>query len=160
MKRRRIRRYKRPKGRNSLMKFSAIIGIILIAVACGYGTARFVLAPLLGYDTEVLKLDFPSKISDVISSKLKVSDNKDMDKSEDKDESGTYALQFGVFRNKSGALELKDELTADGIDVKIQEEDGKFKVISPLINTKEEAIEQLKSIETSGDRDVFITDIE
>ena len=44
--------------------------------------------------------------------------------------------------------------------MKIQEEDGKFKVISPLINTKEEAIEQLKSIETSGGRDVFITDIE
>lgn len=61
MNRRRIRRY-RNQRRNSGMKFLGIIGIMIIAVICGYLTARFVIAPLLGYDTEVLKLDPPVKI--------------------------------------------------------------------------------------------------
>ena len=65
MNRRRIRRY-RNQRRNSGMKFLGIIGIMIIAVICGYLTARFVIAPLLGYDTEVLKLDLPSKLTAVL----------------------------------------------------------------------------------------------
>ncbi|MGN0733963.1 MAG: SPOR domain-containing protein [Emergencia sp.] len=165
MRKRRVRRYRgarrsrvsRGTGRNhgtgnSMMKFTAIIGIMLVAVACGYGTARFVLAPILGYDTEVLKLDFPSRITSAISSGL------GGESKEDKSEN--YALQFGVFRNKDGAIELKNQLISEGIDVTVREEDGKYKVISPLISSKKEALNQLKEIKTGGDKDVFITGVD
>ncbi|MCI5722294.1 MAG: SPOR domain-containing protein [Firmicutes bacterium] len=165
MRKRRVRRCRsarrsrmsRGTGRNngtgnSMMKFTAIIGIMLIAVVCGYGTARFVLAPILGYDTEVLKLDFPSKITSAISSGLG---------GESKEEkSDNYALQFGVFQNRDGAMELKNQLISEGIDVTVREEDGKYKVISPLISSKKEALNQLKEIKTGGDKDVFITGVD
>lgn len=154
---RRVKRSGRP-GRNrinSMMKFTTIIGIILVAVACGYGTARFVLAPVLGYDTEVLKLDFPSKITSIastISSGIKAEEKTD--------EAERYALQFGVFENKAGARELKKQLISEGIEVTIKESEGKYKVISPLIDSKEDALVQLKDLKTNGDKDVFITGID
>ena len=64
MNRRKIRRY-RSQRRNSGVKFLGFVGIMIVAVICGYMTARFIIAPLLGYDTEVLKLDFPSRLTDV-----------------------------------------------------------------------------------------------
>ena len=59
------------------MKFLGFAGIMIAAVICGYLTARFIIAPLLGYDTEVLKLDFPSKLTSLL----------------DKDDSGSSAQQ-------------------------------------------------------------------
>lgn len=195
MNRRRIRRYHRQRG-NSGVKFLGIVGIMLVAVICGYMTARFVIAPLLGYDTEVLKLDFPSKLTDVFGGKdeqdedttgVKADDEDDStdkeaakaaDEDKDKDEGGKdaeeessqtasgsdedsgYALQFGLFSTKSRAQELANKLEKEGIDAQIKEtEDGQFKVLSPLADTKEEALETLKNTESDYVDDIFITKV-
>lgn len=183
MNRRRIRRY-RNQRRNSGMKFLGIIGIMIIAVICGYLTARFVIAPLLGYDTEVLKLDLPSKLTAVLDRSGDSTDDEDTaDKDESKktsqaqqdekkdnakdDEDGVsdssdsddkgYALQFGLFSTEAKAEELVSKLEDEGIDSKIKEIDGKYKVISPIVSTKDEAVEKLKNTDSKEVSDVFIT---
>ena len=174
MNRRRIRRYRSQRG-NSGVKFLGIVGIMIVAVICGYMTARFVIAPLMGYDTEVLKLDFPSKFLDVFSG----DDSKEQSDSEednsgadtasasedneentkaDTEENG-YALQFGLFSTESRAQELVDKLEKEGIEAQIREIDGKYKVISPVEKTKEEALETLKNTESDYVDDIFITTI-
>lgn len=187
MNRRRIRKY-RNQRRNSGMKFLGIIGIMIIAVICGYLTARFVIAPLLGYDTEVLKLDLPSKLTAVFdkddgqtdddgdaddrdesqdTSKAQQDENADNAKDDDDNDdsnsntSGSeekgYALQFGLFSTEAKAEELVSKLEDEGIDSKIKEIDGKYKVISPIVSTKDEAVEKLKNTDSKEVSDVFIT---
>lgn len=159
MRRRRMRRY-RPGKENSMMKLGFIFGIILCAVVCGYLTARFALGPLFGYDTEVLKLDFPSKLTARLEEAAeKKAEGKTKEKNEgkanDKNVKG-YVLQFGVFSSKSGAKTLLSQLSKDGIDAKIQEDDGSYKVISDCLDTKEEALKQLEKLKDENNIDVFI----
>ena len=120
MKRRKIRKYRHPR-RNSGMKFVGIVGIMVAAVICGYLTARFIIAPLLGYDTEVLKLDFPSRVTSLLDKVEKKTDDTndangedsaadtdsadstdDQNKADDEgtEDGGGYALQFGVFSSE------------------------------------------------------------
>lgn len=171
MNRRKIRRYRNQRG-NSGVKFLGFVGIMIVAVICGYMTARFVIAPLLGYDTEVLKLDFPSRLTDVFSGdekddgeKTQSADaggdeesNDDNDAGSDSKEEG-YALQFGLFTTEDRARELVDKLADEGIDARIKKTDGKFKVISPLLDTKDEALKTLKNTESDHVDDIFITRI-
>lgn len=186
--RRKIRKY-RSARRNSGVKFAGILVIMIAAVICGYLTARFIIAPLLGYDTEVLKLDFPSRLSgfldragdtqpdDEAGSQEEDSEGGEDSEgsgSDDADESGSdadkaasggsasdtdsgYALQFGLFTTEDRARELADDLKKDGIDAEIREIDGKYKVTSPLVDTKDEAVKLLKDTDTSRVKDVFIT---
>lgn len=49
------------------------------------------------------------------------------------------------------------KLEDEGIDSKIKEIDGKYKVISPIVSTKDEAVEKLKNTDSSEVSDVFIT---
>lgn len=193
MNRRKIRKY-RSARRNSGVKFAGILVIMIVAVICGYLTARFIIAPLLGYDTEVLKLDFPSKLTGLLdrgdgnqSDEAADSEAGDSAGGADRDEDagsnedagsqsddggktssadkgaeadGGYALQFGIFTTEDRAQELADDLAADGIDAKIREIDGKYKVTSPLVDTKDEAVKMLKDTDTDRVKDVFITAIE
>ena len=69
-------------------------------------------------------------------------------------------MQFGLFTTKDRAEELAADLDSDGIDTKIRKIDGKYKVISPLVDTKDEAVKQLKELQTDRVKDVFITVIE
>ena len=159
MRRRRMRRY-RPGKENSMMKLGLLFGIILGAVVCGYLTARFALGPLFGYDTEVLKLDFPSKLTAKLeetadSAKNRETKAKNEGKANEKNVKG-YVLQFGVFSSKSGAKTLLSQLSKDGIDAKIQEDDGSYKVISDCLDTKEEALKQLEKLKDENNIDVFI----
>ncbi len=185
MNRRRVRRYRSHRG-NSGVKFLGIVGIMVIAVICGYMTARFVIAPLLGYDTEVLKLDFPSRLADVFRNDAdgndedsqeagsEDNDSEDEDKGdegEDKEDTdgdtaknaekdSGYALQFGLFSTEKRARELADKLDKEGIDAQVREmDDGQYKVISPLVDTKDEALETLKNTESKNVDDIFITKI-
>lgn len=192
MNRRKIRKY-RSSRRNSGVKFAGILGIMVVAVICGYMTARFIIAPLLGYDTEVLKLDFPSKLTSFLDRGDDGEDSADDDSrdadSEETADTGSedggsddvgsddgggktasggsgsegdsgYALQFGLFTTKDRAQDLVDDLDADGIDAKIRKVDGKYKVTSPLVDTKDEAVELLKATKTDRVKDVFITVVE
>jgi len=147
VRRRRMRRY-RPGKENSVMKFLLILGIILGAVVCGYLTARFALGPLLGYDTEVLKLDFPSKLTAQLSDKGDETDDKEAEKG--------YVLQFGVFSSQSGAETLQNQLKLNGIETVIEAEQSSYKVVSQVIETKEDALEQLGILKKKHSIDVFI----
>ena len=159
MRRRRIRRY-RPGKENSMMKLIMIFGIILCAVVLGYLTARFALGPLFGYDTEVLKLDFPSKLAARIEAEGdKQSTDESEERNQDEDAKG-YVLQFGRFDAKSGAKTLISQLKKDDIDAEIQEEDGSYKVISETIETKEEALKQLEKLKDEKNIDVFIDTVD
>ena len=67
-----------------------------------------------------------------------------------------YALQFGVFSTKEAAEKLAGELVAKGIEADVIEDEEMFKVISPLIETKDEALSQLDGIKDKEVEDVFI----
>ena len=152
MKKRKMRRYRAMK-RNSGMKFLGFIGIIVGAVICGYLTARFVVAPLLGYETEVLKLDFPSKLTAIV-------DDNEPEKAEsleEPNEQNRYVLQFGVFSSESGAKKLVQALKKKSIETKVKQADGTYKVVSDAYETKEDAIEALEKLKKQQNLDVFIT---
>ena len=151
MRRRRMGRH-RPRKQNSRMKFVWFIVIIIGTVLCGYVTARFLVGPLLGYDTEVLKLDFPSKMA----GNVKTAD-KDQKDDEQKKQGQKYILQFGVFSTKDGAAQLQETLEKDGINTSIEKEDGQYKVISDTYSTKEKALKELETLKEQNDIDVFIT---
>ena len=67
-----------------------------------------------------------------------------------------YALQFGVFSSRESAEDLVSELESKGIEAEVTEADGKFKVISPVLETKDEAVDKLESIRDKDVEDVFI----
>lgn len=132
--RRRVRK-RRANREKTKMKFSAVLVIITIAIALGYISARFLIIPILGYNTD--------------ESPINVSASKE-------DENG-FALQFGIFSTKEAAQKLVDDLTQKGIAANIVEENEKYKVISPIIKTKDEALGKLNDIKDKDVEDVFIT---
>ena len=160
LNRRRVRKRRRP-GENSGMKFTVIIVIMMIAVLLGYITARYVIGPLLGYDADESPIAITG--SQDGTGQTAASENaEDQAKAEEREsevsgqpEEG-YALQFGVFSSEASAGELADQLKAKGIDTEIVEDDGKYKVISPVLKTKDEALEQLDQIKDKSVEDVFI----
>ena len=162
--RRRIKKRKRPNG-NSKMKFVLILVIMVMAVVLGYLTARFIIGPLLGYDAD----ESPITLTDSAASE----DDTQKDSSTEEAASGEnsedtpkessknspeegYALQFGVFTSKEAADKLADDLESKGIETEIIEDDEKFKVISPVVKTKDEAIDKLNGISDKEVEDVFI----
>lgn len=163
MRRRRVKKKRRP-GEISKVKFTVFIAIMVLAVFLGYLTAKFVIGPLLGYNAD----ESPIKIT----GQEQKDDDKDESKDKEKEASSDkgaeessgetekaeegYALQFGVFSTKEAANELSVSLSEKGIETKIVEDDGMFKVISPVIKTKDEAIDQLNDIKDKEVEDVFI----
>ena len=139
------------------MKFFAVVVIMIMAVLLGYLTAKFVIGPILGYNAD------ESHITSGLQSASKENDDKEKDDKEkdDKDDSDTiekgYALQFGVYSTKEAANNMMYELRSKGIDAKVIEEDDMYKVISPVIKTKEQALDKLEDIKNSEIEDVFIT---
>ena len=155
MRRKRIRRH-RPRKQNSRVKFIWFVAIILGTVICGYLTARFFVGPLLGYDTEVLKLDFPSKMALATKEDKDSSEGAKTSASNKESESG-YLLQFGVFSTREGAETLSDELKSRGIDTSVKKDKQQYKVISETFSSKEKALERLESLKEQKNLDVFIT---
>lgn len=58
--------------------------------------------------------------------------------------------------SKEAAEKLASDLKSKGIETKIIEEDSNYKVISPVVNTKDEAIDELNGIKDKEVEDVFI----
>ncbi len=186
LNRRRIKKRRRP-NENSKMKFTAVLVIMLVAVALGYLTARCVIGPLLGYDADESPIQIAGKQSeagseDDLSKHKDESSRDDSSKNVGKEQAGAsentgssgdnskdaedseldavpssgYALQFGVFSTKEAAQKMVDELTQKGVETKIIKDGESFKVISPIINTKEEAIGKIDEIKDKEVADVFI----
>lgn len=134
--RRKIRK-RRGNPQKTKMKFTSVLVIMAIAVFLGYLTARFVIGPILGYNAD----ESPVKVGSETTSETT--------------EEG-YALQFGVFSTKEGADKLVASLATKGIEAKVIEENDQFKVISPIIQTKDKALDKLAEIKDKDVKDVFI----
>lgn len=161
VKRRNTRRVRKRRGsaEKTKMKFVSVLVIMVIAVALGYATARFIIGPILGYEADESPI--------TISKNDKDEQNKeDKSKDENKDKSETkasadaiedgYALQFGVFSTKEAAQKLVNSLQEKGVEAKIVESNNQYKVISPVIKTKDEALNKLNEIKDKEVEDVFI----
>lgn len=152
MRRRRVRKRKRA-GENSRVKFAAFIAIMVLAVFLGYLTARFVIGPLLGYDADESPITLTGGAK---SDEQGEAETGSTAGAEAEAPEGGYALQFGVFSTKEAAEKLAGELVAKGIEADVIEDEEMFKVISPLIETKDEALSQLDGIRDKEVEDVFI----
>ena len=156
MYRRRIKKRKRPNEKTK-MKFTSVLVIMILAVAMGYLTATYIIGPILGYNAD----ESPLKVSKEAEESNESNETTELAKSTESTESaGTigegYALQFGAYSTKEAAQKLVDSLTLKGIKAEIVEKDGQFKVISPIIRTKDEALNQLNDIKDKTVEDVFI----
>ena len=156
MYRRRIKKRKRPNEKTK-MKFTSVLVIMILAVAMGYLTATYIIGPILGYNAD----ESPLKVSKEAEESNESNETTELAESTESTESaGTigegYALQFGAYSTKEAAQKLVDSLTLKGIKAEIVEKDGQFKVISPIIRTKDEALNQLNDIKDKEVEDVFI----
>lgn len=154
MRRRRVRKRKRA-GENSRVKFAAFIAIMVLAVFLGYLTARFVIGPLLGYDADESPITLTGGAESDEQEETETGSTAGAEAEAEAPEGG-YALQFGVFSTKEAAEKLAGELVAKGIEADVIEDEEMFKVISPLIETKDEALSQLDGIRDKEVEDVFI----
>ena len=148
--RRKIRKRK-STSQNSRMKFGTFLGIIVLAVFLGFLTARFVVGPLIGYDAD----ESPARAAS--DEKEKSTGEKDKDEKEVSAElEKGYALQFGAFSTEDAAQDHADNLKSSGITAEIIQDDDIYKVIGPILSTKEKALEALASLPENSVQDVFI----
>ena len=148
--RRKIRKRK-STSQNSRMKFGTFLGIIVLAVFLGFLTARFVVGPLIGYDAG----ESPAKAAS--DEKEKSTGDKDKEEKEVSAElEKGYALQVGAFSTEDAAQDLADNLKRSGITAEIIQDDDIYKVIGPILSTKEKALEALASLPENSVQDVFI----
>lgn len=157
-RRKRRRRPAKPYRKNSVKtKAMSFVMVICISVAAGYLTATYILGPVLGLEMEPTFFDF-------ISEDKKKTENKEKpetktvieDKVETEIESG-FAVQYGSFSEKNGARECADQLKAEGIEVKIIEKDGMYKVVGKVYSTKDDARDDIEN--TQDNEGLFITEI-
>ena len=151
--RRKIRKRK-STSQNSRMKFGTFLGIIVLAVFLGFLTARFVVGPLIGYDAGESPARAASDEKEKESGEKDSKDKQDTEVSAELDRG--YALQFGAFSSEDAARELADNLKSMGITVEVVEDDDIYKVIGPVLSTKEKALEALASLPENSVQDVFI----
>ena len=84
--RRRVKKRRRANS-NSKMKFSVFLAIIIITILLGYLTARFIIGPLLGYDSDESPLQVVSKLEESAKE-----ENNDEEKKTEEEIDGGYAL--------------------------------------------------------------------
>ncbi|MBQ4650590.1 MAG: SPOR domain-containing protein [Firmicutes bacterium] len=151
--RRKVRKRK-AKSENSGVKLSAIAVIMLVAVFLGFLTARFVIGPVIGYnaDESEIKLAEEDKNAQTDEDVSEIKETTDVSAAP----SEGYALQFGAFSTKEAAQSLADILNSKGIKTEIVEIDSVFKVISPVIDNKDDAVSALNDIKDKDVTDVFI----
>ena len=151
MKKRGIRRKVRKRKsnvQNSRMKFGAFFGIILLAVVLGYLTARFVIGPLIGYNAD----ESPAKAAGEADTENSAEDSEEIGALPD----DGYALQFGAFSTEEAANELAASLKSKGINTEVVKIDDIYKVISPVLDTKDAALAALSDLPEIPVEDVFI----
>lgn len=170
---------------NSRMKLWLFFGIIALTVGLGFLTARFVIGPLIGYNAEespVQKLaeqkskDAAKTSAQQDSAKEESTadqadaarqadaagqtDEKAAEEADGKQQKEGYVLQFGAFSTKAAAQELSDALQAKGIKTRVVEIDSVFKVLSPVTEQKESALQALQEAKEKNVSEVFIAAME
>ena len=176
MNRRRRRRPSVYGGKKIQMNFLPVIVIICLSVFAGYLTAKYVVCPILGYEpaglsvlqkensikTEEKKKDASeaAKVPEETSETAREPSGKTAvieDQIQVKKTSG-YALQFGSYSTKEAAQKSVEDLKSSGIEAKVIEKDGAYKVIGEIFDTKEKAKEDLSKLDKSVG--AFVTSIE
>ena len=180
--RRKVRKRK-SSVQNSRMKFGGFLGIMLLAVFLGYLTAIFVVGPIIGYDASESPAKAAEESQDG-GEESGSGDDAGADSDEDAgDGSGEasgsgeaetdgdgkeaetssgnlptegYALQFGAFSSREAAEELAETLESQGIRTDIVKMDDVYKVISPVVDTKEKALNELTNLPDTAVSDVFV----
>ena len=71
-----------------------------------------------------------------------------------------FALQFGAFSTREAAEKMAASLSQQGITTEIIKADDVFKVISPVMDTKEKALDALEKLEEKEVEDVFVASFE
>lgn len=151
--RRRVKKRK-TAGQNSRMKFGVFLGIMVLAVLFGYLTARFIVGPMIGYDAD----ESPARIAG--EEKAGAEQAADPEKEDDAVPTEGFALQFGAFSTREAAEKMAASLNSQGISAEIVKADDVFKVISPVVDTKEKALNELESLSGKEVEDVFIASFE
>ena len=147
--RRRVKKRK-TAGQNSRMKFGVFLGIMVLAVLFGYLTARFIVGPMIGYDAD----ESPARIAG--EEQAGAEQAADPEKEDDAVPTEGFALQFGAFSTREAAEKLAASLNSQGISAEIVKADDVFKVISPVVDTKEKALNELESLSDKEIEDVFV----
>ena len=147
--RRRVKKRK-TAGQNSRMKFGVFLGIMVLAVLFGYLTARFIVGPMIGYDAD----ESPARIAG--EEKAGAEQAADPEKEDDAVPTEGFALQFGAFSTREAAEKMAASLNSQGISAEIVKADDVFKVISPVVDTKEKALNELESLSEKDVEDVFV----
>ena len=181
--RRKVRKRKGAVG-NSRMKFGLFFGIIALTVGLGFLTARFAIGPLIGFHAEKSPIqelaerkETAEQQKQTAAAEEEASAKTTADEQTDKGSAGStaektetkseengrstqagYALQFGAFSSKAAAQSLSDALHEKGIDTKIVELDGVFKVLSPVSEGKTQALAALEKVKEKAVSEVFITE--
>lgn len=164
------RRRRRPSaygGKKIQVNFLPVIVIICLSVCAGYLTAKYVVCPVLGYEPAGLSVLQEKEES------TEKKDNKVAEKSSEPEESSSaaqkdsgsgadviedqvkveqtsgYALQFGSYSTKEAAEKSVKELKSSGIETKVIEKDGAYKVIGEIFDTKDEAKAALEEMDES-----------
>ena len=151
--RRRVKKRK-TAGQNSRMKFGVFLGIMVLAVLFGYLTARFIVGPMIGYDAD----ESPARIAG--EEKAGAEQAADPEKEDDAVPTEGFALQFGAFSTREAAEKMAASLNSQGISAEIVKADDVFKVISPVVDTKEKALNELESLSGKEVEDVFVASFE
>ena len=164
--RRRVKKRK-TAGQNSRMKFGVFLGIMVLAVIFGYLTARFIVGPMIGYDADESPARIAGDSGKESDQDAKQESGQDAEKAgaeqavDPDEEDGSvptegFALQFGAFSTREAAEKLAASLNSQGISAEIVKADDVFKVISPVVDTKEKALNELDSLSEKEVEDVFV----
>lgn len=150
--RRKVKKRKKATS-SSGTKGGIIVGLAVLAIFLGYITAKYVVGPLIGYNAD----SSPATIAE------EGKGSEEGEKSDDEAVSGEsvklekgYGLQFGAFSKKEAAEELSRQLKDKGIETTVIEMDNVYKVVSPIIEKKEDALKALEKLEGKDVEDVFI----
>ena len=179
--RRKVRKRKGAVG-NSRMKFGLFFGIIALTVGLGFLTARFAIGPLIGFHAEKSPIQELAERKETAEQQKQTAaaeeeasakttageqtgsagSTAEKTEAESEENGGStqagYALQFGAFSSKAAAQSLSDALHEKGIDTKIVELDGVFKVLSPVSEGKTQALAALEKVKEKAVSEVFITE--
>ena len=150
--RRRSRRNHGFSGRRRAKpNFTPVILILCLSVACGYATAKYVVEPVVNYVPQFVaensQNDEVTEDEPEMESKEKSPENDskvvedDVNVKSTEDVSG-YALQFGCYSSKAAAQNAESSLDINGL--RILEQDGMYKIIGKVYESKEQAKEALE----------------
>lgn len=159
-KRRRSRGYRNSQRKGFKINLAPVILILCLSVGCGYATAEYVVAPVVNYipqltaerESEATQKKETEKTEETQETKAVVEDDV---KVENTGKISGYAVQFGCYSSKAAAEKAMSEL--DAADLQVLEQNGMYKILGKVFDTKEQAKEALESL-TDADK-AFVTTV-